>query len=230
MDDDFKNSDYHSALHDGSFTHQIDPDHLADPVISTLRAGVSAAKAAWTRTLVSRRDILRDPTQTLAMNARRLAAAADRHAEPGYRVVQAAITRAQDEVKGIETATSKALEPPAPDLTMATAAMLRSMTPEQRSKAISDAIAERDEGFLAVVLWRGSRQLYGLSQAEREMWRDRYRRIAYPDAMRRMEELNKAIDKAKAAGEALLASTAAVVNRIELEEAEKLAQAAKAAE
>jgi hypothetical protein len=230
MTDDFKVSDYPSQLHDDIYTHRLHGDFHNDPVVQTLRAATSAAKQAWSRTLVSRRDILRDPTQTPASNQRRLAAAADRNAEPGLRAVQNAINRTKDELNSIDTATSKALEPPAADLTLATAAMLRNLTPEQRNKAIAEAIAEGDESFLATVLWRGSRQLYGLSAAERDMWRDRYRRKTYPEAMRRAEELTKALDIATAAGSALVQATASVVDRLELERAERLAQAAAAAE
>jgi hypothetical protein len=216
------------ALHEGNFA-KVHADFQADPVVNLLKDATGNARASWGATYVGHRKTLADPLHTEDSNMQRSAKAAARRQDESLRGLDAACQRAARELQMIDEALSKPADPPAPHLVKLVADRLSSMSQEQRSKIISEALQNDDKVTINAVLFSAPAWTFGLSNAERDLYRVQYQRSAFPTAVARRAELEKAVDIATSAGQALIQAHGKLFDRKRLDEAAKLSQAAEAA-
>jgi hypothetical protein len=205
---------------------RFDEKLLSDPTVSTLR-GVHAETLQTLATVThTHRSVMADVTQTPAANLQRSyqhaakakAALLDRH--------ERAVRRARETIAAIDDATDRVPDPPAPHMVRMVYDSLSRMTPADRSATIHKALEHDDRATLGAVLMQGPAYLWGLSDAEREMHRDTYRRSRYPEALARREAVERGIELANAAARTLVERIDGLFDHGKLREAENAAAAA----
>jgi hypothetical protein len=207
----------------------VPEDFHADPVVSVLRDAHATAKASWTATLTGHRRIMVDPLHTETMNLKRSADAAGRRQDEALRRLDGAVERARREITFIDDAMAQPQDPPAPHVVTLIANRLSNMRSEDRSKILSDALANDDRATLGAALFSGPAWVYGMSQPERDMLLHSYRQARFPQALARKAALEQAISVVTNAGQALIQANGKLIDRKRLDDAVMLAKAAEAA-
>jgi hypothetical protein len=201
-------------------------DHQEDPVVGLMKDALSTARASWQATLAGHAKVMADPTRTETSNMQRSATAAARRQTEALQRLDGAIERAQREIGFIDQTVATPADPTPPHVVGLVASALRSMTPQQRSEAITDAIQSGDSATVCA-LFTGPAYAFGLTQTERNMYKHQYLQTAYPAALARRAALEAGIEKVKSAGQSLMLAHAKLFDKKKLDDAAARAKAAE---
>ena len=206
---------------------QVPPEHLSDPTMDVLGGVHRDALQTLAGILHTHRDVMADPTQTPAANLQRSHQHARKLAGQLLDKMERAEMRTLETIKSIDEATSRVPDPPSDAVARMVYDSFARMTPAQRSETIAWAIDTDDRATLGAVLVQGPAYLWGVSEAEREMHRDRYKRLRYPQALARREALERGLEITSAATRTLSERVASMYDQAALREAETLAMQAR---
>ncbi|RWF64850.1 hypothetical protein [Mesorhizobium sp.] len=175
---------------------------IADPVLDGLSNAVKLAREQATVLANLEKAALADRTQTPEANVLRVATAAGKSGERVAAQLDAARTRAKNEIANIEKRTG-APPPPKDSLALSIEAEIRArlaaMPPKQREAALAKAKADNDQTVIAAVL-RGPAMLTGLGAAQLEGIRHHYRQHTHASDHARLQRLQRAVDAMEKSG------------------------------
>jgi hypothetical protein len=206
----------------------IGEDHQQDPVVHLLRDALATARGSWLATLAGHAKVMQDPLHTPERNMQRSATAAAKRQQEALQRLDGAVERATREISFIDQTVATPAEPVPPQLLSLVADALRSMTSQQRSEAINEAIQTGDSATIAS-LFTGPAYAFGLTPVEREMYKHQYIQTTFPQALARRAALQAAVEKVKSAGQSLMLAHAKMFDKKKLDDAEAMARSAEEA-
>jgi hypothetical protein len=205
----------------------VGEDWQTDPVVGAARSALDTAHKTFAATVHGHRTILADVTHTPEANLQRSSkVAATRQTETLQRL-DGAIERCNREIQAIDTAIATPPNPVPPHLIGVVASALRSMTPEQRSAAVTEAIQSGDAATIHL-LFQGPAFASGMTAQERSLHKTTYLHTSFPHAIARRAALEHTVERLMAAGQSLHSAHAALFDRKRLEDAAEKARAAQA--
>ncbi|RVC64389.1 hypothetical protein [Mesorhizobium sp.] len=175
---------------------------IADPVLDGLSNAVKLAREQANVLANFEKAAMADRTQTAEANVLRVAVAAGKSGERVAAQLDAARTRAKNEIANIEKRTG-APPPPKDSVALSIEAQitdrLAAMGDKERIDAIAKAKADNNETIIAAVLRRPA-MLSGLGEAQLESVRHHYRQHTHASDYARLQRLTKAVDAMEKSG------------------------------
>ena len=178
---------------------------VADDVLDSMHDAMQLGREAAEHALEAHEKIMGNIMLTEIARQRQSRDATFRFFESASKRIDAARDRAERAISHIEAATSSPGEPKSAAEAFQRAEIrnvLAGMSPDQRAKAIGEAIDTDDRDVLMAALV-GPVMLTALGNAEREALKDRWRRKKFPDQVDRQRRLRAAL-KDLDRGQALL--------------------------
>ena len=213
----------------GELWKRIDEKHSSDPTISTLKGVHTETLLTLATVTHTHRDVMADVTQTSSANMYR----SYQHAQKAKATLlerhERAIIKARETLAAIDDACNRVPDAPAPHMVRMVYDSLQRMTSADRSATIRKALEVDDRATLGAVLLQGPAYLWGISDAERDMHRDEYRRARYPDALARREAIERGMEITNASARTLVERIDALYDQGKIREAETRAATAKKA-
>jgi len=199
---------------------------VADPIISRLADTVQVARLAAERSTRVAEAIFENVMMTVPARHRETKAKTWRIVQPVLLDLDSAFGATRRELERLEDATKgprRLLDAGSNYLEHEVRQRLATMAPNDRAKAVSQALTDDDEMVLSAIL-NAPPMLTSMSATEHQMLRAQWRKRKWGDEIDRIGRLQKALDDAERAGTLLLAhvtnlSSDAVVAAAEAAEA-----------
>lgn len=219
------------SIHEASVNHHRNSDDAQDPLFEALADAAKECRVSAETALEITTTTMASTMNTVSANASRSRAAGFKVLERAALKVDAARKSAEQTIEKIEAATAA---PPRPKDAMAAllaqeirSALIR-MSQKDRAAAISKAIADGDDEFVGAAL-HAPELLSGLGTAEREVFRDAWRRKKFLPEMQRVERLRKAVWGMETAARVTMSFIDSLTDARAVATAERLEGEAKAA-